>query len=141
MRSMRFSRVCVSALLAALLLTTVTAFAKDGRDFAGSFNLSNAVEQGDLMRVTMHLQFQNLSKADVKDAVVMFRQHTGFDMVGESKPIKLLRNRGVAKVSQRFTVSRTEYQYWLQGTQPTVFVVYRDPKGKKVQQFVQLAFR
>jgi hypothetical protein len=141
MRSMRFSRACISALFATLLLTTVTAFAKDGRDFAGSYNLSNAQEQGDQMRVTLNFQVQNLSNADVKNAVLTLRQNTGTVLVGETKPIKLLRDRGVAIVSRRFTVSRIEYEHWLQGSQPAVFIVYHDAKGTRWERYVQLASR
>ncbi len=141
MRSMRFVRVCLAALLATLLLTTVTAFAKDGRDFAGSYNLSNPREQGDLMRVTLNFQVQNLSDADVKNAVITLRQNTGTVLAGETKPIKLLRDRGTVKVSQRFIVSRIEYEHWLQGSQPTVFIVYHDAKGTRWERYVQLASR
>jgi hypothetical protein len=139
MRSMRFLRVCLAALLATLLLTTVTAFAKDGRDFVGFYNLSNAREQGDLMRVTLNFQVHNYSDGDIKQAVITLRQHTGIDLVGATKPIKLLRDHGSAKVSQRFTVSQIEYQQWLQGTQPTVFIVYKDAKGRQWERYIQLA--
>jgi hypothetical protein len=139
MRSTRFSRVCIAALLATLLLTTVSALAKDGRDFVGFYNFSHARSQGDGVRVTLNLQVQNLSASDVKGAVISLRQNTGLVNVGESKPIKLLRDHGSAKVSQRFTVSRTEYEVWRQGTQPTVFIVYRDAHGKWLERYIQLA--
>lgn len=139
MRSKSFLRASLAALLAMLLLSTVTAFARDGRDFVGFYNLTHAVQQGDNMRVTLNLQVRNYSSADVKQAVVTLRQNTGIELVGQSAPIKLLREHGAAKVSQRFTVSRAEYDNWLQGTQPTVFLVYQDARGIKFERYIQLA--
>jgi hypothetical protein len=139
MRSMSFLRVSLTALLAIFLLSTVTAFAKDGRDFVGFYNVSHPIPQGDHMRVTLNLQVRNFSSADVKQAVVMLRQNTGLDLVGQSAPIKVLHDHGSVKVSQRFTVSRAEYELWQQGTQPTVFLVYKDARGHQLDRYIQLA--
>ena len=139
MQSTSFSRASVATLLAILLLSTVTAFAKDGRDFVGFYNLAHPIQQGHNMRVTLNLQVNNLSAAAVKQAVITLRQNTGHELVGQSSPIKLLRDRGTVKVSTRFTVSRTEYELWKQGTQPTVFIVYKDAHGTSWERYIQLA--
>ncbi len=137
MRSMRFSRVCTAALLATLLLTTVSALAKDGRDFAGFFNVSNPKIQGDQVRLTLNLQVDNWSDADVRNAVIALRQHNGTDLVGTTKPVALLRLHDHVRLSQRFTVSRREYESWYHGSQPTAFIMYRE-RGKSWERYIQL---
>jgi hypothetical protein len=138
MRSMRFSRVCTAALLATLLLTTVAAFASDGRDFAGSYSVAHTKIQGDSVHLTLNLRVHNNTKSDVSNAIISLRQNTGLDFVGTTKPIELLRTHDHVSVSQQFTVSRREYESWHEGSQPTVFIVYR-AKGKTWERYIQLA--
>jgi hypothetical protein len=136
--SKRFSRLCIATLLATLLLTTMSALASDGRDFAGFYNLHHAKIQGDRVQLTLNLQVHNWSNADVRHAVIALRQNTGLDLVGTTKPIVLLRSHDRVNLSQQFTVSRREYELWRQGAQPTVFIIY-SAKGKSWERYIQLA--
>jgi len=138
MRSMRFSRACVAALFATLLLTTITAFAKDGRDFAGFYSLSQPKMEGDHVRITLRLQVHNNGDADVKNAVVSLRQRTGFDLVGTTKPITLLRLHDHVNVSQEFTISRHEYENWREGIPPELSIIYR-ANGKTWERSIQVS--
>lgn len=140
MRSMRFSQGCIAALFATLLLTTFTAFAKDGRDFFGYYSVENVVEKGGFVQLTLNLQISNYGDVDVKHAVVMLRENTGLNLVGTTRPIKLLRQRGTASVSQRFTISRTEYNTWHAASQPTALIVYQ-ANGHLWTRGIQLAPR
>jgi hypothetical protein len=125
MRSMRFSRVCIAALLATLLLTTVSALAKDGRDFAGFYNFSDTKIEGDHVQVRLNVQVHNNGAADVRHAVITLRQHTGLELVGTTKPIALLRLHDHVNVSQQFTISRREYESWRGGMPPELTIIYR----------------
>jgi hypothetical protein len=138
MRSMRFSRAGITATFAILLLTTVIAVAKDGRDFAGFYNLSQTEIEGDHVRLTLNLQVHNFGDADVRNAVISLRQRTGFDLVGKSKPIGLLRLHGYVNVSQQFTVSRREYESWNQGGEPELSIIYR-ANGKTWERSIQVS--
>jgi hypothetical protein len=138
MRSTGLWRMCVAASLATLLLAGVSAFAKDGRDFAGFYSVHSLSQQGDRVQFTMHLEILNFSDSDVKQAVVSLRENTGLVLDGTTKPIKLLPNRGTAKLDQRFTVSRNEYDLWHAGAQPTMFIIY-ESKGKQLTKYIQLA--
>jgi hypothetical protein len=135
---MRFSRACLAALFATLLLTTVTALAKDGRDFAGFYNVSHANIQGEQVHLTLNLRVQNNGDADVSHAVITLRQNTGFDVVGSSKPIALLRVHDVVNISQQFTVSRREYEKWDKGSQPGLSIIYR-ANGKTWERPIQVS--
>jgi len=140
MQPMCFSmRARLTALLAILLLTAMGAFAKDGRDFAGRYSIHDVTEQGDKVQFTMHLQVMNNSDADVKNAVVTLRQNVGLEPAGQTKPIKLLKDRGIATLSQQFTVSKHEFEAWHKGgTSPTMFIVYQ-AKGGQWSRYIQLA--
>jgi hypothetical protein len=138
MRSMHFSRACVAALFATLLLTTVNALAKDGRDFAGFYNLAHPKIQGDHVRLTLNLQVHNNGSADVRHAVITLRQNTGLDLAGTTKPVALLRLHGHVNLSQQFTVSRREYESWRQGNSPDMTIIYR-ANGKTWERSIQLA--
>jgi hypothetical protein len=140
MFSMHFSRASFARLLPILLLAGVSAVAKDGRDFSGFYTLTKVSEQGDQMRVTLTLQLFNYSDTDVKQAVVTLRENTGMDLAGAFKPITLLRDRQEVKVSRQFTVPRTEYERWQQGTQPTLFISYH-ANGHRWERFIQATER
>ena len=138
MRSTIFSRTSLAALFAILLLSTVTALAKDGRDFAGFYNLSHAKTQGDHVRVTLNLQVHNNGDADVKQAVITLRQNTGLELVGTTKPIALLRIHNHINLSQQFTISRSEYENWRQGAPPELAIRYR-ANGKNWERSIEVA--
>jgi len=139
MQPMCFStRARLTALLATLLLTAVCAFAKDGRDFAGRYSIHDVTEQGDKVQLTLHLTVMNNSDADVKNAVITLRQNTGLQPAGQTKPIKLLKDRGTVTLSQQFTVSKREYRTWGRGAGPTMFIAYQ-AKGGQWLRYIQLA--
>jgi hypothetical protein len=140
MLSMRFSRAGFARLLAILLLAGVTAVAKDGRDFSGFYTLTKVSQQGDQVRVTLTLQLFNYSDADAKQAVVRLQENAGMELAGTFKPIPLLRDRQEAKVSRQFTVPRSEYERWQQGTQPTLFITYH-ANGRRWERFIQATER
>ncbi len=50
-----FSRVAYAALFTAAVLTSVTAVAKDGRDFAGHYSLTNVTDKGGQVELTLAL--------------------------------------------------------------------------------------
>ena len=57
MRFRGLSRASVMGVwLAIFLLGTITATAKDGRDFAGVYGFTDVQEQGDMVRLTLHLR-------------------------------------------------------------------------------------
>ena len=137
-RALKFS---IFLLVAALSLFPMSGFAKDGRDFAGSYNVSNVVEQGDQMVFTLQVHLFNYSDADLKQAVVTLRaSHPGAPLA-EFHPVKLWRNRTEVKLAQQVVVPRHEFELWHKGTQPALFVVYHDANGQRWERFAQLRSR
>ena len=128
------------------LVATVSLFpssgsAKDGRDFAGFYNVSNVVEQGDQMVLTFQVHLFNYSDADLKQAVVtLHATHPGAPMA-QFHPVKLWRNRTEVKLAQQMIIPRHEFELWQKGTQPALFVVYHDSNGQRWERFAQLSRR
>ena len=91
------------------------------------------------MHITLNLKVQNFSNTTVRQAVIVLRQNTGLNLVGQTNAIKSLADHSSAKFSQQFTVSRSEYESWRQGGQPTAFIVYRNARGKQLEHYIQLA--
>jgi hypothetical protein len=138
MQPMCFSARARLMVLLALLLLGVCAFASDGHDFAARYNIHNAVEQGDSVHFTMNLTLTNASKADVKNAVLALGQVPGATIVGRTQPIKLLKAGDTTSLSQKFTISKGEYQRWLHGSTPAMFIVYT-ANGTAIQRAVVMA--
>jgi len=141
MRTLRSSRA-VLVLVAFLVcaLATVPVSAKDGRDFAGFYSINNAVEQGDQMVVTLRVQLQNNSDADVKQALLTLRQNPG-PALGTFQPVKLWRNHGEVRLTGQFVVPKHEFEKWHKGAQPALMVVTKDENGQRHDRFVQLSRR
>jgi hypothetical protein len=139
MKLSRFSQAVLLVLLA-LMLSAVTVSAKDGRDFAGFYSVSNVVDQGDQIFVTLRVQLFNHSDADVTQAVLTLRQNPGGPL-GTFQPVKLWRNHGEVRLTQQFVVPKHEFERWYQGVQPALMVVTHDENGQRHDRFVQISRR
>jgi hypothetical protein len=141
MKTSRFScAVLIFVSLMICALAGVPALAKDGRDFAGFYNVSNVVEQGDQMVITVRVQVFNNSDADVKQAVLTLRQNPG-PALGTFPSVKLWRNHGEVRLTQQFVVPKHEFEQWHKGTQPALMVVTHDSTGQRYDRYVQLSSR
>jgi hypothetical protein len=93
MRLTSFSRAGMLALFALTVLFTAPAVAKDGRDFAGHYSLTNVTEKGSQVEFMLALQLFNYSGADLQQAVVTVRaSFPGPGVLGSFAPIKLWRS-------------------------------------------------
>ncbi|HZZ17250.1 MAG TPA: hypothetical protein VFE08_14955 [Candidatus Sulfotelmatobacter sp.] len=140
---MQLSRVLkISAvLLAALSIFPNSGLAKDGRDFAGFYNVSNVVEQGDQLVLTLQVRLFNYSDTDLKQAVVTLRSSHPAPVLAQFRPVRLWRNRTEVKLTQQIVIPRHEVELWKRGTQPALFVVYYDANGQRWERFAQVSSR
>jgi hypothetical protein len=142
MRFPAFSRASLmGALVAVFLLGTITATAKDGRDFAGVYGFTDVQEQGDNVHLTLHLRLFNNSEADIKGAVIVLMEGpTGVGLRGNFPTVKKMwRKSQDVKLSQQFTVPMREYRDWLRPpAQPNVVIIYQDAHGQTWQKGAQM---
>jgi hypothetical protein len=139
MSLLRAPKTPTFVLLIALLLLPIAGLAKDGRDFNGSYNVSNIVEQGDQLILTFQVDLFNHSDADLKHAVVTLRSFRPTPSpLAQFQAVPLWRNHGEVKLSQQVVIPRIEYERWQKGAQPALFVVYHDASGQRWERFAQL---
>jgi hypothetical protein len=140
MRLTSFSRAGITALFALPMLFTGPAGAKDGRDFAGHYALTNVTATGGQVELTLALQLFNYSGADLKQAVVTIRSaHPVPGVLASFAPIKLWRSGSGVVVRQQITITRDVFERWSGRTQPTVLVGYSDQDGHAYQRTAQLS--
>jgi hypothetical protein len=128
--------------LALVLLTALASLAKDGRDFAGSYSLTNVTEQNNEVKLTLTVQVFNNSDADIQQAsLVLHQSGPGMTVQGAFPPVKVFRNRTDVRLSHEFTVPREEYHRWQNGMEPRLMVHFMGANGIEQRRTIQLARR
>jgi hypothetical protein len=122
-----------------LLLAAAGAFAKDGRDFAGFYNLSHISDTGNAVQVTLRVELFNYSSGDANHAVVsLYETGAGATVHGSFAAIKVFHDKQRVQLAQQFTVPKREYERWERGSNPVLVVDYADKDGKRMHRSVQL---
>jgi hypothetical protein len=126
--------------LGLFLLTAITATARDGRDFAGIYSLTNVQQSGDTVHLTLHLRLSNNSDADIKGAIVTLMQDSPLVALRGSFPtVQLWRKNQAVKLSGQFTISKREYEDWSRAPgQPNIVILYQDASGRTWQKGAQM---
>lgn len=127
---------------AALAAIVFTAAAKDGRDFAGFYSLTDVSEQGDQIQVTLDIQLFNYSGADLKQTnVSVYPSRNPMEPLHSFSPVSIWRSRGYVVLKQTLLVSREQFEEWASGTQPNLAIVYTDASGEARERSAQLSRR
>lgn len=136
-----------------VLAFVLSSFAKDGRDFAGFYAVSNVIEASDnagktdrtaKVEVTLAVQvFNNSDLGDIKAPVLaLLESGPSHAMLGEFGAVKVLPAKHDVIVSGNFTMSKEAFQGWSRrGAGPKVVVMYRDDAGRTLRENVQLSRR
>jgi hypothetical protein len=128
--------------LTLILLTALVTLAKDGRDFAGYYSLTNVTEQGSQVNLTLTVQVFNYSDADIKQAsVVLHQSDPGMTVQGAFPPVKVFHNQSDVRLSQGFSVPLEEYQRWQNGMVPRLMVHFMGANGIEQHRSIQLSRR
>jgi len=127
---------------AILVIGAASALAKNGRDFAGFYSLTNAAPEGDQVRVTLSLQLFNYSGVDLPQAAVTIR--TGppeAATLGTYSSIEQWRDGTDVTFAMHLSISRAEFERWTARNQPTVFIVTHDSQGREIERTAQVSRR
>jgi hypothetical protein len=142
MQHTRFSAAGIFALFASAVIFAAPAAAKDGRDFAGYYSLSNVTEKGAQVEFILALHLFNYSGADLKQVVVTVRSTPfGLGTLNNFAPIKLWLSGRDVVVSQPIAIPREDFRRWSPRTPPAVSVGYRGEDGHAYRRPVQLSRR
>lgn len=133
--------VCLVA--TALALLTTNAGASNGREFSGYFDISHTHDQGDLVQVTLHLRLFNHSNTDARGVIVALLDSSPTMTVrGNFQPVKVWKSGHFIELSQEFSVSRREFNEWMQApVQPNLLIFFQDAKGNTLQRGAQVSRR
>ncbi len=113
--------------------------AEDGRDFTGTYGLSDVSQSGDSTSLTFSMQVFNYSGADVARATVVLEDS---DQAGVA--YATFSNVDIAagdsvQLSAQATVSSAEVARWQQGSSPQVVIQFTDGNGQDHSERVELA--
>jgi hypothetical protein len=118
---MRFVRLTCCLGLAVFFLPAVFSLAATNytRAFNGQYRISNVVEQGTNVELTLTLTLENASKTTITGGIVaVLSSDPAPVLIGSFSPIKSLPSRGQTTISKRLTVSAAEYSGWQNGHAP-----------------------
>lgn len=114
----RSTRV-LSLVLLSLSAVCSSAATNFTRAFNGRYQITNAVEQGTEVELTLTLSLVNSSKTAVKGGIVAVLSSDPIPvLIGSFSPIASLPALSRVVISQRLTLSATEYQRWQSGSAP-----------------------
>ena len=145
------SRLFVYSCLPCLALClALVAQAKNARNFAGTYRIVKATEQGENMEVRLSLQVINHSEADITGATISLRSSPTRSRMPtetwekEAIPFKdvalnVNEHKRVAPLEGTFTIPAKEYKRWQKGFGPNFVIDYEDASGKARHEEIELS--
>jgi sugar lactone lactonase YvrE len=140
-RNMRFAATLLA--IAVSCLSSALLFGEDGRNFAGSFEIRNAVNRGSAVEFELRLRVFNYSGTEVTEAALQIedrgpglrpdRQEYGGSFVGVSIP-----NRQAVDLLGTFTIPLNEYEQWSAGAIPKLVISFTGSSGEQIRNAVEL---
>lgn len=99
-------------------------------NFPGAYMISNVVEDGDQVHLTVKLRLMNPYNSDVKGGIVVFLDSQPVPiLIGKVATISDLPRLGNITISNTFTVPAAEYDKWQHGHQPVFEFLVPDADG------------
>ena len=144
MKCQRFSRAwLVGSMLTILWAAAAAAAPSNGREFSGYFDVSGVREQGDMVRVTLHLKLFNHGEEDANGVIVtLIDSAPTMTFRGNFQPVKVWKSQKFLEMSQEFTITQREFKEWMQPpAQPNLVILYQDNKGTTWQKGAQISRR
>jgi len=148
-RMAKFIAIPVALLACLAAFGAARVLAEGARQFAGSYRILQATNQGNKMQVRISLRVVNHSEADVHDATISLRSalpHApGAGEAWENEQpsfksvaLRVNEHQIVPPLEATFTVPAREYREWLKGAQPHFVINYQDAAGKPQQREIEL---
>jgi len=135
-RFLRTGGIVILSLLGVASTTT----AKNGRDFAGFYNLVNVTDKGTEVEATLILRLFNYSGSDLKQVAVSVRETPpGARTLASLPRIAVWQDGTDVVIQQQIAIPRQEFQQWSGRGEPNVFVIYKDDNGRELQKTAQVS--
>ena len=137
----KYSAIAV-ALLASSLTFGAVVFAAEARQFAGTFKILEAKNQGNQVAVHLALRIFNHSGADVKGATISFQSSVGTaenQVAARNVTLRVNEHQSLPALETTLTISAHEYAEWRAGSRPNLAIDFQDAYGKQNHQTIELA--
>jgi hypothetical protein len=125
-----------------LAIAAVPAQAKNGRDFAGYYDLAQVTDLGEAFQVNFSVRLFNFGDADVDGASLTLidplRPKKGY---GAFQAVSVRQRERVRLNDLIVTVPKREYERWRQGAAPALQIEFTAADGQTVRRRVELSRR
>ncbi len=139
MRSAGRCRAGFGALFCLIFLfSPLLAHGKNGRDFAGFYDVKDATDLGSEVQLTLLLRLFNYSDAEVADATLTLRDSLLRQKSYGSFPSVSVGDRQSVRLSGGFTIPHREYERWQRGAVPNLIIEFKDAAGKSIRRRIEL---
>jgi len=134
----------------------LAAFATGGHNFAGSYRIMQATQQGAMVQVRLSLRVINYSGRDVSNATISLKSslpHSADDPRHAEAGLQMQQptfqgvtlhfneHQVVPPLEATFTIPVREYAQWMKGARPNFVIEFQNAAGKTVRQPVELTNR
>jgi len=138
-RPTRAPHARIAALAFLILGMSAVALAKDGRDFAGFYQLTNLSQQGDSYHATLNLRVFNFSEADIAGATLKLSSSLAADETYYSFTGVFVEDHNSVRLSGEVNIPREEYEMWRKGASPELQLVFTDDSGETRERKVEVS--
>lgn len=126
--------LCALSIPVVVLGIVQAATAETARAFAGTYHLSNIIETGNNVDVTVTLVLRNPGSSDVQNGtVVLLDTQPQSSALGSFATIKSLPHFGEVTVTQTFTLTPDEYARWKTGHDPVLELLVPNAEGTSIE--------
>jgi hypothetical protein len=126
--------LCALSVPVVILGVVQAATAESARAFAGTYHLSNIIEAGNSVDVTITLVLHNAGSSDVRNAtVVLSDTQPHSSALGSFATIKSLPHSGEVTVTQSFIITTAEYARWKTGHDPVLELLVPNGEGTSIE--------
>jgi hypothetical protein len=132
-------RTSLLGMVACLVLLVGILAAKDGRDFAGFYEVVDTLDLGGEVRVTLRFRIFNYSDADVQGAVITLEDSSLLPTSYGSFDFISIEQQSSVRLEKDFFIPHSEYDLWQSGATPRLSVQYTDAETNTVHRSVELA--
>jgi hypothetical protein len=120
-----------------MVLKIGPAYAVDGRDFAGFYELTNIVDQGNVVSMKFAARIFNYSETDVIGAELALEGPTLPEAYALFPSVRI-DYQGSVLVAAQVSASGWEYDQWSQGGSPRLNITYFDADKNVISRLVEL---
>jgi hypothetical protein len=138
--SVRVVRFVSVVSMMALVILSSSAFAKNGRDFAGFYKLGDASQHADTYTVTLTARVFNYSGVDVTNAQVVLRDSIQSQKNYGAFSGVTIADRGSIVLKGQTSIPLREYEGW-RARGPLMEIEFTDASGRQMRQRVELIAR